>query len=191
MTDEQKAARAEVIANNKAWDSATTVRRAWLTTFFARKTAPPDGARWIVQTLAQGSHDMRKAMESDHSVALELLGLNQSTRGYARMRTHSIAGAAAKASPARATTLTVAMLVGALENGTDRRVWRSPTGEQIAYFRQLQRWNYPLSDVEMLVLQPTDADEPNPLEPALDEEPEPADEEPGGAGDLDGQDIAA
>jgi ParB family chromosome partitioning protein len=191
MTDEQKAARAEVIANNKAWDSATTVRRAWLTTFFARKTAPPDGARWIVQTLAHGSHDMRKAMESDHSVALELLGLNQSTRGYARMRTHSIAGAAAKASPARATTLTVAMLVGALENGTDRRVWRSPTGEQIAYFRQLQRWNYPLSDVEMLVLQPTDADEPNPLEPALDEEPEPADEEPGGAGDLDGQDIAA
>jgi ParB family chromosome partitioning protein len=198
MTDEQKAARAEVIANNKAWDSATTVRRAWLTTFLARKTAPPEAARWIAATLAQGSHDLRKAMESDHCVALELLGLTQSTRGYTRMRTHAIAAAAAKASPARATTLTVAMLVGALENGTDRNAWRSPTGDQIAYFRQLQRWNYPLSDVEMLVLQPTDTAEPNPVELVRDEEAEPADQEPEAAaehteaaGEVDDPDIAA
>jgi ParB family chromosome partitioning protein len=198
MTEEQKAARREIVANNKAWDSATTVRRAWLTTFLARKTAPPDAARWIAQTLAQGSHDLRKAMESDHSVALDLLGLTQSTRGYARMRTHAIASAAAKASPARATTLTVAMLVGALEKGTDRNAWRSPTGDQIAYFRQLQRWNYPLSDVEMLVLQPTDTTEPNPVEPGPDEEPEAADQEPEATGEhtetaseVDNQGIAA
>ncbi len=174
------------------------MRRAWLTTFFARKTAPPDGARWIAATLAQGSHDLRKAMESDHSVALELLGLTRSTRGYARMRTHAIAAAAATASPARATTLTVAMLIGALEKGTDRHAWRTPTGHQIAYFRQLQRWNYPLSDVEMLVLQPTDTAEPNPVEPgpgeeaeSADQEPEAADEEPEAAGEVDDQGIAA
>lgn len=172
MTEEQKAARREVVANNKAWDSATTVRRAWLATFFARKTAPPDGARWIAETLAEGSHDVRKAMESDHSVALELLGLQQPDRGYGRTQTHVIAAAAAKASPARATTLTVAMLVGALEKGTDRHAWRSPTRDQVAYFRQLQRWSYPLSDVEMLVLQPTEVDEPNSVEPGPDDEPE-------------------
>lgn len=172
MTEEQKAARREVVANNKAWDSATTVRRAWLTTFFARKTTPPDGARWIAETLAQGSHDVRKAMESDHSVALELLGLQQPHSGYGRTPTHVIAAAAAKASPARATTLTVAMLVGALEMGTDRHAWRSPTRDQAAYFRQLQRWNYPLSEVEMLVLKPAEADEPTPVEPGPDEEPE-------------------
>lgn len=201
MTEEQKAARREIVANNKAWDSATTVRRAWLTTFLARKTAPPEAARWIAQTLAQGSHDLRKAMESDHSVALELLGLTQSTRGYTRMRTHAIAGAAAKASPARAMTLTVAMLVGALEKGTDRHAWRSPTGDQIAYFCQLQRWNYPLSDVEMLVLKRADTADPNPAEPdqpadqepeAADEEPEAVDEEPEATtGALGDQDIAA
>ena len=61
MTEEQKAERREVVANNKAWDSATTVRRTWLTTFFARKTAPPDGARWIAETLAEGNRDVRKA----------------------------------------------------------------------------------------------------------------------------------
>ena len=200
MTEEQKAARREIVANNKAWDSATTVRRAWLTTFFARKTAPPDGARWIAATLAQGSHDVRKAMESDHSLAIELLGLAPHrgyASGYRRTQTHAIATAAAKASPARATTLTVALLVGALEKGTDRHAWRSPTGDQIAYFRQLQRWNYPLSDVELLVLQPADDVEPNPVEPGPDEpapgeEPEPADEEESGAASaLDDRDIAA
>jgi ParB family chromosome partitioning protein len=201
MTDEQKAARREIVVNNKAWDSATTVRRAWLTTFLARKTAPPEAARWIAQTLAQDGHDVRKAMESDHSVALELLGLplhRGYASGYRRTQSHAIAAAAAKASPARATTLTVAILVGALEKGTDRHAWRSPTGDQIAYFRQLQHWNYPLSDVEMLVLQPTDTANPNPVEPGPDEEAEPADqepeaadEEPEAAGEVDDPDIAA
>ncbi len=163
MTDEQKAQRREIVANNKAWDSATTVRRAWLTALFARKTAPFDGARWIAETLAQGNHEVRKAMESDHPVALELLGLTHPHRGYGRTQTHVIAAAAAKASPTRATTLTVAMLAGALEKGLDRHTWRSPTPDQVAYFRQLQRWNYPLSDVEMLVLKPTDASEPTPV----------------------------
>ena len=110
-------------------------------------------------------------MESDHSVALELLGLQQPDRGYGRTQTHIIAAAAAKSSPARATTLTVAMLVGALEKGTDRHAWRSPTRDQVAYFRQLQRWSYPLSDVEMLVLKRTEVDEPNSVEPGPDEEP--------------------
>jgi len=39
MSEEQKADRRRVIENNKAWRSATTVRRAWLRGFTARKTA--------------------------------------------------------------------------------------------------------------------------------------------------------
>ncbi|HEX4100422.1 MAG TPA: hypothetical protein VHY21_07720 [Pseudonocardiaceae bacterium] len=58
MTEEQKAARREIVANNKAWDSATTVRRAWLTTFFARKTAPPEAARWIADKAAGTNRDV-------------------------------------------------------------------------------------------------------------------------------------
>src|SRR3546814_3964790 len=37
MTDEQKAERRTLIANNKAWDSAQVVRREWLTTLLSRK----------------------------------------------------------------------------------------------------------------------------------------------------------
>ncbi|MGH3769691.1 MAG: ParB/RepB/Spo0J family partition protein, partial [Pseudonocardiaceae bacterium] len=170
MTDQQKAERREVIANNKAWDSATTVRRDWLRTFLARSAAPKDALRWIAATLAQGSHEVRKAMESDHPVALELLGLQRTDRGYARTSPHVIAAAAATASPGRATVLTVAMLIAALEQGTDRRAWRCPTEDQLGYFGQLRSWGYPLSDVEMLVL--TTAGAPEPAETGT-EEPDP------------------
>jgi hypothetical protein len=44
------------------------------------------------------------------------------------------------------------MLIAALEQGTDRRAWRCPTTDQISYIAQLRSWDYPLSDVEMLVL---------------------------------------
>ncbi|MGH3904166.1 MAG: hypothetical protein ACRDTE_08255 [Pseudonocardiaceae bacterium] len=166
MTEQQKAERRTVIANNKAWDSATTVRRDWLRSFLARKAAPAEGARWVAQMLAQGSHEMRKAMQSDHQLAVDLLGLPQPDRGHARTATHVIAAHAMNATPARATTLTVAMLIGALEDGTDRHTWRSPTPDQIAYFRQLQAWRYPLSDVEQLVLSPAHAEEPGQRDPA-------------------------
>ena len=152
MTEEQKAERREVIANNKAWDSATTVRRDWLRSFLARQSAPKDAARWIAQTLAQGGYDVRKALEFHHPLATELLGLKSSNRVYVRADRHVITAAAAKASPGRASMLTVALLLAALEAGTDRHTWRRPTEDQIAYFRQLRSWRYALSDVEMLVL---------------------------------------
>ncbi|MHA6783203.1 ParB/RepB/Spo0J family partition protein [Pseudonocardia saturnea] len=44
MSKEDKAQRRLVIANNKEWDSATTVRRQWLRTFLARKTPPRNAA---------------------------------------------------------------------------------------------------------------------------------------------------
>jgi ParB family transcriptional regulator, chromosome partitioning protein len=47
MSEAQKAQRRRVIANNKAWDSATTVRRDWLRHFLARKSAPKDAAQFI------------------------------------------------------------------------------------------------------------------------------------------------
>jgi ParB family chromosome partitioning protein len=75
MSEAEKAERRRVIANNKDWDSATTVRRDWLTGFLARKSAPKDAGRYIAATLARGGHDVRKAMENAHSTACALLGL--------------------------------------------------------------------------------------------------------------------
>jgi ParB family chromosome partitioning protein len=42
MTDDRKDERKILIANNKAWASAETVRRTWLTEFLGRKTLPKD-----------------------------------------------------------------------------------------------------------------------------------------------------
>lgn len=193
MTEQQKAERREVIANNKAWDSATTVRRDWLRNFFARSTAPKDTARWIATTLAQGGYDLRKAMESRHPLAVELLGLTSTSRVYTRREPHPIAAAAATASPGRSSMLTVATLLAALEAGTDRHTWRRPTPEQSAYFGRLRDWGYALSDVEQLVLSPNGSDPGG--SDALTEHPDRAADLPGGhdtaAADGTGQDAAA
>ena len=57
MTDEQKAERRTLIANNKAWDSAETVRRAWMAESFLTRTTPPKGAEtFLAVAVAHGEH---------------------------------------------------------------------------------------------------------------------------------------
>jgi ParB family chromosome partitioning protein len=183
MTDEQKAARRTVIANGKAWDSATTVRREWLMAF-ARKTSPKDAAQWRARMEAEGSPALQAALEKDHPLAVELLGLaeKEGRSRYNRAASHPIADAAATATRARAEMLSLIMLLAAIEDTTDRRrTWETPTREQRDYFAQLVAWGYPLEQVEQLVLgdsQPTTASPA--IDPPADTEPRIADaaEEP-------------
>ncbi|BBG00437.1 MULTISPECIES: ParB/RepB/Spo0J family partition protein [Pseudonocardia] len=162
MSDEDKVQRRLVIANNKAWDSATTVRRQWLRTFLARKTPPRDALVFIAVTLGRGGHDLRRAMESGHPTACEVLGHEPVGSVYTG-RPHPIAEAARTASPQRATQLALAVLLGAAEDATDRQTWRSSEAGHRAYFTALREWGYPMSPVEQLVLpdpdQPGDADQ--------------------------------
>lgn len=154
MTEEQKAERRTVIANGKAWDSATKVRRAWLETF-ARKTPPKDATQWRTRMEAEGSPALQAALEKDHPLAVELLGLEpkQGRSRYTRTVSHPIADAAGTASKARAEMLTLIMLLAAIEDTTDRRrTWENPTPEQQAYITQLASWGYPLATVEQLVI---------------------------------------
>jgi ParB family transcriptional regulator, chromosome partitioning protein len=154
MSEEQRSDRAQVIANNKAWISATTVRLDWLKKWLTRKTPPKDAASWIATAIADGSHDLRRAMEDQHSLARDLLGLadTDNDRWYRGCgRPHPIA-AAASATPARATTLMLAMLLGAMEAGTSKDTWRSPSTESRTYLSALQHWGYDLSEVEQLAL---------------------------------------
>src|SRR6266540_6334772 len=157
MSEEQKAARRTVIANNRAWASATTVRRGWLRQFLARRTAPKDAPQWIATVLAEGGHDVRRAMEDHHCVACELLGLGEEAASWYRGcgRPHPIAAAAAAATPTRATMLTLGVLLAALEAGTGPNSWRDPTPDTRTYLAALRGWGYELSDVERLVEPPT------------------------------------
>ncbi len=57
MTEEQKAERKTLIANNKAWDSSTVVRKAWLAESFLTRTSPPKGAEtFLALAVAHGEH---------------------------------------------------------------------------------------------------------------------------------------
>lgn len=156
MTEQEKTERRRVVKYNKEWTSAEKVRHTFLKGFVKRKTAPKDAQRWIVEVLARGSHDMRKAMEDRHSLAIEWLGLGtDDIRAW--NSPNPIVTAAATANSARATMLTVAMLLAALDNGTSRQTWRSPTADNVAYFSKLREWGYNLSEVESLVLEPEKA----------------------------------
>jgi ParB family chromosome partitioning protein len=81
MSEEEKQERRRVIANNKAWDSATTVRRQWLASLLTRKTPPKDAHQFLAGLLVGGSHDVRRAMESHHGSACVLLGLPEPKPG--------------------------------------------------------------------------------------------------------------
>jgi ParB family chromosome partitioning protein len=154
-TEEQKAERRTVIRNGKAWDSATTVRRSWLSDFAARKTPPKDAAAWMARMQAEGSPALRAAMEQDHPLAVDLLGLTpkEGRSRYRRAESHPIADAAETATPGRAAMLSLVMLLAAIEESTDRRrTWDTPSREQIAYFTRLAAWGYPPEDVEKLVI---------------------------------------
>lgn len=166
VKEQKQAERRRVIANNKKWESATTHRRQWLTEFIARKKPPVDAAAFIALTLASGSHDVRKAMESGSPTACALLGL-PAPAGYYASGPRPLVEAARTAIGARATQLSLAVLLGAYEDGTSRNSWRSPTGETVAYFTALRSWRYPLNDVECLVLDP-DADQIDDADPADD-----------------------
>ncbi|GAA3229226.1 hypothetical protein GCM10017691_21120 [Pseudonocardia petroleophila] len=154
--EQAKAERRRVIANNRDWASAAAVRRDWMRGFLSRRTAPRDALSYIASTLAHAGHDLRRAMESGHPTACELLGLAPTGTVYAA-RPNPIEDLAATATPVRATLLSLAVLLGAAEDATSRQTWRDPSAENRSYFAALRGWGYPLSPVEQLVLSDTDA----------------------------------
>lgn len=160
--EQAKSERRRVIANNRDWASATSVRRDWMRGFLARRAAPRDALPYIATTLARGGHDLHRAMESGHPTACELLGLTPTGSVYAGSP-NPIEALTATATLSRATQLILAVLLGAAEDATSCQTWRNPTRDNRAYFTALRDWGYPLSPVEQLVLTDNDA---TPSQPA-------------------------
>ena len=77
MTDEQKAERKTLIANNKAWASAEVVRREWLTELLTRKTLPKDASTVIAHGLTTHRRDVATAAERGNDLAHTLLGIER------------------------------------------------------------------------------------------------------------------
>jgi ParB family chromosome partitioning protein len=57
MTEQQKADRRTLIANNKSWESAQKVRQSWLSQAFLHRTSPPKGAEaFLSLAVIHGEH---------------------------------------------------------------------------------------------------------------------------------------
>lgn len=147
MTDEQKAERRTLIANNKAWASAEIVRREWLTTFLSRKTLPKDAATVIAKGLTVHRQAVSLATRDGNALAHEFLGVERS--GYGRS---DRLAAMVDQTPAKAQHVALSVVLGAVEGVTSKQTWRYPTATDAAYFEQLSAWGYALSDVEQIAL---------------------------------------
>ncbi len=151
MTDEQKADRRTLIARNREWDSATTVRQAWLFEAFLTRTAPPKGAEtFLAIAVAHGEHT-----EDYHRLYLKLVRGSQDQDDAYWNASSKIEARISAATPRQALMLALALIVGEWESTTSRNTWRHPGERDRRYLTALIGWGYKPSDVEQLVLADT------------------------------------
>ncbi|NHW48713.1 chromosome partitioning protein ParB, partial [Paenarthrobacter sp. MSM-2-10-13] len=136
MTDEQKAERKALIANNKAAESATTVRREFVKNLLAKKQAPKGWQHFTAHAL---THHPETASGYDGKVAAEMVGAKseESDRwGWNPLRDH-----VAK-STARPEFSLIALVCAGYEKTIAKDSWRSPSQTHRDYLNQLVLWGY-------------------------------------------------
>ncbi|PSS43169.1 chromosome partitioning protein ParB [Arthrobacter woluwensis] len=147
MTEEQKAARKELIANNKAADAAELVRREWITTLLSRKDAPKGWERFLA--LAYGVH-YRITEDRKADIAAKLLGLKVAENVSHWEPLDTVAKHITE-HPSRPATVLLGMVLASFEGSLRRDSWRSPSPSHRFYLNQLATWGYTLSEVEKLI----------------------------------------
>lgn len=186
-TDEQKAERKELIANNKAWDSAEKVRRAWLTTFLSRKALPKDALAFAARTAATNGGQFSKEVTDRHRLARTLLGIGKFSYSGPDSLTSLI-----EHQPARIGHVLTGLALAAHEAATGKHTWRNPSRDARAYFTALAAWGYTLSDVEQIVLGVKVVTPSADLHPQEDAEPQEAEPDEDEFSDVvDEDDLAA
>ena len=142
MCEEQKTERRVVIAGNKAWKSAQVVRRDWLRTFAARKTAPKDGPAPLAYETTTSTTALTNAVQHGHTLAHTTRSLETPAPagwgGYAGAA--AITTAIDTASPARARAQMIALVVAvtAIESATGSHTWRNPTADVARYLTAIE-----------------------------------------------------
>lgn len=121
-----------VIANGKAWDSATFKRMQALELFAKRRSLPQIKDTWL-EAMRASSGRYADAASKGHRLALKLLGWDSKFNNKTALRAEIL-----KAKPERARVISMVMVLAAIEQGVSRRTtWESPTDEEIAYFAEL------------------------------------------------------
>jgi ParB family chromosome partitioning protein len=143
LTEAEKADRREVVANNKEWDSAETVRRDWLTTLLSRKTQPKDVEQFVAYTATERPFAFGKSL--DNGMAATLLGIEPKYGALAKF---------VAANPAEARLVLFALAVAAGELALHRGSWRRPDAHDRAFLNWLTSWGYTTSRVENIIASP-------------------------------------
>lgn len=154
MTDEQKAERRRVIALNRAWASATVVRREWITTLAGRKAAPDGAELFVLTALLRGDHEIKQGIEAHWPMLREALGVSspEGTQAWVAgpQECAAIVDQLATASSKRVLVVLVAAVLTAWETRTGPHTWRNSSAQTERYLTQLETWGYSLSPVEQV-----------------------------------------
>lgn len=149
MTDDERdAARAErkhVIESNKDWRAATTVRRAWLREFAARKAAPTGAEQLIAHAISDGWSNVEAYQRTG---MWELIGTKPG----------QVAGELQNAQRGRALQISLAICLASWESQLTDDAWRSQgTSQQRAslVLQAIAQWGHQLSAIEERVVDDT------------------------------------
>jgi ParB family chromosome partitioning protein len=146
MTDEQKAERRTLIANNKAWASAEVVRREWLAALVNRKQLPKGAAQVITSGLTTHRQSVGTAVRDGSALAHAFLGVDRASYGEPDKL-----AALVDETPMKAQHVALAIVLGGIESSITKETWRHPSHTAAVYFQQLATWGYGLSEVEQIV----------------------------------------
>ena len=147
--EQARADRSDVIQSNKDWRSAETVRRRWLTEF-ATRTKPPVGAEvFIANCLTAADHPINTVLSTVNTLAYEVFGIPEADRPTYANRTTPITDLVAGATPARATVITLGVLLSAYESVTSVQSYRNLSDSTARYLRFIESAGYTLSEVEL------------------------------------------
>ena len=142
-----------VIQGNKAWAAATEVRRRWLATLFARRSAPREVAQFVARQLVRMPEPLRSGLGRAHAQMLfsQLTGRDD----------HDWLEACETAPAGRLPLVMLAPIATAFEaamsEGEGRHTWRTdryspcPRQEAAAYLNLLAALGYQLSVIEQAV----------------------------------------
>jgi len=157
--EEAAAERRRVIANNKDWRAATTVRQRWIRdVLIARKATVPDGAfLFIARAIAAADNHLIHAFSTMSGARALLGGVAKETYDYkTQVTTSPLLDSLAGASEARAQLVTLALIVGAHEDqAADVDTWRRPTATVRDYLITLAGWGYTPSPIEQALIDGT------------------------------------
>jgi ParB family chromosome partitioning protein len=151
LTEDQKAERRTVIANNKAWDAATPVRAEWIRRLIGRKTPPTGTLRYVTSEILT-SPDLL-GCGSDQDLAA-LTGRTSDGPAWERPVAHGLVGEATdKALP----LVLLARWAASIESGLGRHTWRHADARAARWMRFLADAGYELADIEQHVIDHAEA----------------------------------